>query len=80
MQGTSGGFDTGGEDMNPEPIEAPPAKKHKNLYDSFVTAREREERGDAFDAFDPPVDLLKLAKSLSLLFLFLFKPDMVRLG
>ncbi len=31
--------------MNPEPIEAPPAKKHKNLYDSFVTARDREERG-----------------------------------
>ena len=44
-QGSSGGFDTGGEDMNPEPVEPPPAKKHKNLYDSFVTARDREERG-----------------------------------
>lgn len=43
--GSSGGFDTGGEDMNPEPVEPPPAKKHKNLYDSFVTARDREERG-----------------------------------
>ena len=31
--------------MNPEPVEPPPAKKHKNLYDSFVTARDREERG-----------------------------------
>lgn len=31
--------------MNPEPVEAPPAKKHKNLYDSFITARDREERG-----------------------------------
>jgi negative elongation factor E len=45
LQGSSGGFDTGGEDMNPEPVEPPPAKKHKNLYDSFVTARDREERG-----------------------------------
>ena len=32
--------------MNPEPPpEAPPAKKTKNLYDSFVHARDREERG-----------------------------------
>lgn len=43
--GPGGGFDTGGEDMNPEPIEPPPAKKNKNLYDSFVHARDREERG-----------------------------------
>eukprot|EP00094_Tigriopus_californicus_P013702 TCALIF_13259-PA protein Name:"Similar to Nelf-E Negative elongation factor E (Drosophila melanogaster)" AED:0.16 eAED:0.16 QI:0/0.8/0.66/1/1/1/6/83/326 len=42
--GPSGGFDTGGEDMNPEPVEPPP-KKVKNLYDTFVTARDREERG-----------------------------------
>ena len=44
--GPGGGFDTGGEDMNPEPPpEAPPAKKTKNLYESFVHARDREERG-----------------------------------
>jgi len=43
--GPGGGFDTGGEDMNPEPLEPPPAKKSKNLYDSFVHARDREERG-----------------------------------
>ena len=42
--GPGGGFDTGGEDMNPEPVE-PPAKKVKNLYDTFVAARDREERG-----------------------------------
>ncbi len=41
--GPSGGFDTGGEDMNPEPRDPPP-KKVKNLYDSFVSARDREER------------------------------------
>jgi len=38
--------------MNPEPLEPPPSKKHKNLYDSFVTARDRVERGLA-----PPGDL-----------------------
>lgn len=43
--GPGGGFDTGGEDMNPEPVEPPPTKKVKNLYDSFVAARDREERG-----------------------------------
>lgn len=43
--GPGGGFDTGGEDMNPEPIDPPPAKKSKNLYESFVHARDREERG-----------------------------------
>ncbi len=42
--GPGGGFDTGGEDMNPEPPEPPP-KKVKNLYESFVSARDREERG-----------------------------------
>jgi len=47
--GPGGGFDTGGEDMNPEPVE-PPAKKVKNLYDTFVAARDREERGLANDA------------------------------
>ena len=46
--GPGGGFDTGGEDMNPEPVE-PPAKKVKNLYDTFVAARDREERGLAND-------------------------------
>lgn len=43
--GPGGGFDTGGEDMNPDPPEPPPAKKVKNLYESFVSARDREERG-----------------------------------
>jgi len=47
--GPGGGFDTGGEDMNPEPVE-PPVKKVKNLYDTFVVARDREERGLANDA------------------------------
>ena len=47
--GPGGGFDTGGEDMNPEPVE-PPVKKVKNLYDTFVAARDREERGLANDA------------------------------
>ena len=42
--GPGGGFDTGGEDMNPEPVEPAP-KKVKNLYDTFVAARDREERG-----------------------------------
>lgn len=42
--GPGGGFDTGGEDLNVEPVE-PPTKKVKNLYDTFVLARDREERG-----------------------------------
>lgn len=50
--GPGGGFDTGGEDMNPEPVE-PPTKKVKNLYDSFVAARDREERGLNNDASEP---------------------------
>ena len=41
--GPGGGFDTGGEDMNPEP--EPPKKVTKNLYETFVAARDREERG-----------------------------------
>ena len=41
--GPGGGFDTGGEDMNPEP--EPPKKTMKNLYETFVAARDREERG-----------------------------------
>ncbi len=49
--GPGGGFDTGGEDMNPEPVEPAP-KKVKNLYDSFVAARDREERGLAKDPSD----------------------------
>lgn len=47
--GPGGGFDTGGEDMNPEPVEPPP-KKTKNLYETFVAARDREERGLPTDA------------------------------
>ena len=43
--GPGGGFDTGGEDMNPEP--EPPKKVMKNLYETFVAARDREERGIA---------------------------------
>jgi len=43
--GPGGGFDTGGEDMNPEP--EPPKKVTKNLYETFVAARDREERGIA---------------------------------
>lgn len=35
--------------MNPEPVE-PPAKKVKNLYETFVAARDREERGLLTDA------------------------------
>jgi len=42
--GPGGGFDMGADDMNPEPVE-PPSKKVKNLYESFVAARDREERG-----------------------------------
>merc|ERR1719270_2325476 len=41
--GPGGGFDAGGEDMNPEP--EPPKKVTKNLYETFVAARDREERG-----------------------------------
>ncbi len=47
--GPGGGFDTGGEDLNVDPVE-PPVKKVKNLYDTFVLARDREERGFAPDA------------------------------
>ena len=43
--GPGGGFDTGGEDANPDPPDPPPAKKVKNLYESFVSQRDREERG-----------------------------------
>lgn len=41
--GPGGGFDTGGDDA--ETHEPPPPKKVKDLYDSFVSARDREERG-----------------------------------
>lgn len=47
--GPGGGFDTGGDDLNVEPVE-PPVKKVKNLYDTFVLARDREERGLSNDA------------------------------
>jgi len=41
--GPGGGFDTGGEDFEPEPTEA--KQRQKNLYESFVKNRDREERG-----------------------------------
>ena len=43
--GPGGGFDMGGDDMGNEPVVEPPTKKVKNLYESFVAARDREERG-----------------------------------
>jgi len=43
--GPGGGFDTGGEDFEPEIPEAMQKTKQKNLYESFVKERDREERG-----------------------------------
>ena len=43
--GPGGGFDTGGEDFEPEIPEALQKTKQKNLYESFVKERDREERG-----------------------------------
>ena len=43
--GPGGGFDTGGEDFEPEIPEALQKTKQKNLYESFVKQRDREERG-----------------------------------
>ena len=43
--GPGGGFDTGGEDFEPEIPETMQKTKQKNLYESFVKERDREERG-----------------------------------
>jgi len=43
--GPGGGFDTGGDDYEPEIPEAMAKTKQKNLYESFVKERDREERG-----------------------------------
>jgi len=43
--GPGGGFDTGGEDFEPDIPEALQKTKQKNLYESFVKERDREERG-----------------------------------
>ena len=43
--GPGGGFDTGGEDFEPEIPEAMQKTKQKNLYENFVKERDREERG-----------------------------------
>jgi len=43
--GPGGGFDTGGEDFEPELPEAMQKTKQKNLYENFVKERDREEKG-----------------------------------
>ena len=43
--GPGDGFDTGGEDFEPEIPEAMQKTKQKNLYENFVKERDREERG-----------------------------------
>ena len=43
--GPGGGFDTGGEDFEPEVPESVAKTKQKNLYENFVKERDREERG-----------------------------------
>lgn len=43
--GPGGGFDTGGEDFEPEIPEHVQKQKQKNLYENFVRERDREERG-----------------------------------
>jgi len=53
--GPGGGFDTGGEDYEPEIPEPAVAKaKQKNLYENFVKERDREERGLAEDRQNKP--------------------------
>jgi len=49
--GPGGGFDTGGEDFEPEIPESAQKVKQKNLYENFVRERDKEERGLA-DAKD----------------------------
>jgi len=43
--GPGGGFDTGGEDFEPEISDEAKKTKQKNLYENFVKERDREERG-----------------------------------
>lgn len=43
--GPGGGFDTGGEDFEPEITDEQKKTKQKNLYDTFVKERDIEERG-----------------------------------
>jgi len=43
--GPGGGFDTGGDDNEPEIPEDAQKAKQKNLYENFVRERDREERG-----------------------------------
>lgn len=52
--GPGGGFDTGGEDFEPEIPEAMQKTKQKNLYDNFVKERDREERGLVEDKQSKP--------------------------
>lgn len=49
--GPGGGFDTGGEDFEPEVLEHVQKQKQKNLYENFVRERDREERGKIFSVF-----------------------------
>jgi len=43
--GPGGGFDTGGEDFEPEITDEQKKTKQKNLYETFVKERDNEERG-----------------------------------
>lgn len=43
--GPGGGFDTGGEDFEPDISDEAKKKKQKNLYENFVRERDRGERG-----------------------------------
>jgi len=52
--GPGGGFDTGGEDFEPEVPEHVQKAKQKNLYENFVRERDREERGLAEDKTNKP--------------------------
>jgi len=52
--GPGGGFDTGGEDFEPEVPEHVQKQKQKNLYENFVRERDREERGLAEENSNKP--------------------------
>jgi len=52
--GPGGGFDTGGEDFEPEVPEHVQKQKQKNLYENFVRERDREERGLAEENANKP--------------------------